>query len=135
MLCDSVDCSLSGSSVHGILQARILEWVAIPFSRGSFRPIDGTQVSCIACRFFTVWDTGKLCWKDTIIHWTSPFISGHLGVLLFFTSANDIMKKFLEHYLCASVSGIYILLGEISGSKQMNIFNSVKLSYSKVPTI
>ena len=37
-LCDPMDCILPGSSVHGILQARILEWVAIPFSRGSFRP-------------------------------------------------------------------------------------------------
>ena len=44
-------CSHSGSSVHGILQARILEWVAIPFSR------DQTWVSCIACRFFTIWAT------------------------------------------------------------------------------
>ena len=47
-LCDPVDCSLPGSSVHGILQARILEWVAIPFSRGSFWPRDRTPVSCIA---------------------------------------------------------------------------------------
>ena len=39
-LCESVDCSLPGSSVHVILQARILEWVAIPFSRGSSRPRD-----------------------------------------------------------------------------------------------
>ena len=42
---------------HGILQARILEWVAIPFSRGSSRPRDQTQVSCIAGRFFTDWAT------------------------------------------------------------------------------
>ena len=41
-LCDPIDCSLPGSSVHGILQARILEWVAISFSRGSFRLRDGT---------------------------------------------------------------------------------------------
>ena len=47
-LCDSVDCSLPGSSVHGIFQARILEWVAISFSRGSSRPKDRTQVSCTA---------------------------------------------------------------------------------------
>ena len=40
-------------SVHGILQARILEWVAISFSRGSSRPRNQTQVSCIACRFFS----------------------------------------------------------------------------------
>ena len=48
-----MDCSLPGSSVHGILQARILEWVAIPFSRGSSQPRDRTQVSCIAGGFFT----------------------------------------------------------------------------------
>ena len=56
-LCDPMDCSPPGSSVHGILQARILEWVAIPFSRGSSQPRDGTQVSCIAGRFFTIWAT------------------------------------------------------------------------------
>ena len=39
--------------VHGILQARLLEWVAVPFSRGSSQTRDGTQVSRIACRFFT----------------------------------------------------------------------------------
>ena len=44
-LCDPMDCSSPGSSIHGILQARILEWVAIPFSRGSSRPRDRTQVS------------------------------------------------------------------------------------------
>ena len=48
-----MDSSLPGSSVHGILQARILEWVAIPFSRGSSQPRDRTQVSCIAGEFFT----------------------------------------------------------------------------------
>ena len=53
-LFNSMDCSPPGSSVHGILQARILEWVAIPFSRGSSGPIDETQVSCIAGRFFTI---------------------------------------------------------------------------------
>ena len=52
-LCDPMDCSPPGSSVHGILQARILEWVIIPFSKGSSRPRDQTQVSCIAGRFFT----------------------------------------------------------------------------------
>ena len=43
--------------VRGIFQAGILKWVAIPFSRGSSRPRDRTQVSCIACRFFTIWLT------------------------------------------------------------------------------
>ena len=54
-LCDPVDCSLPGSSVQGISQARILEWVAISFSRGSSLPRDQTQVFCIAGRHFTVW--------------------------------------------------------------------------------
>ena len=48
-----MDCSLPGSSVHGILQARILEWVAISFSRRSSRPMNGTEVSYIAGRFST----------------------------------------------------------------------------------
>ena len=56
-LWDPVDCSLPGSSVHGILQARILEWVAISFSRGSSRPRDWTPVSHIADRCFNLWAT------------------------------------------------------------------------------
>ena len=47
-LCDPKDCSPPGSSVHGILQARILHWVAIPFSRGSSQTRDGTHISCIS---------------------------------------------------------------------------------------
>ena len=50
-----MDCSLPNSSVHGILQARILEWVAIPFSWRTSRPRYLTQVSCISGRFFTIW--------------------------------------------------------------------------------
>ena len=51
--------SPTGSSVHGILQARIVEWVAILFSRGSFWLRDQTQVSCIAGRSFTIWAIRK----------------------------------------------------------------------------
>ena len=54
-----LDCSPPGSSVHGILQVRTLEWVAISSSRGSSWPRDWTQVSCIAGRFSTVWATRK----------------------------------------------------------------------------
>ena len=52
-----MNCSRPGSSVHGILQARIIEWVAIPFSRASSPPRDWTQVSCVAGSFFTIWAT------------------------------------------------------------------------------
>ena len=53
-LCNPMDCSSPGSSVHGILQANILEWVAIPFFRGSSQPRDWTRVSHTAGRFFTI---------------------------------------------------------------------------------
>ena len=53
-LCDPMDCSLPGSSVCGIFQAIVLEWIAISFSRGSSRPRDQTRVSCIAGRCFTL---------------------------------------------------------------------------------
>ena len=56
-LCNPVDCSPLNSSIHGILQARILEWVAISFSRGSSRPWDQTQVSRIVGGRFTIWAT------------------------------------------------------------------------------
>ena len=50
-ICDPMDCSPPGSSVHGILQARILQWVAIPFSRGFF-PIQGLNAGLLHCRQF-----------------------------------------------------------------------------------
>ena len=56
-LWDCMDCSLPGSSVHGIFQVRVLEWIAISFSRGNCRPRDWTQVSRIVGRCFTVWAT------------------------------------------------------------------------------
>ena len=56
-ICDPMDCSPLGFSVHWILQARILESVAIPFFRGSFWPRDETQISHKAGRFFTIWVT------------------------------------------------------------------------------
>ena len=57
ILCNPMDCSLPGSSVHGILQARIMEWVAMLSSRGSSQPRNWIQVSCIASGFFTDWAT------------------------------------------------------------------------------
>ena len=75
-LCNSTDYSPLDSSVHWILQARILEWIAIPFSRGSSWLRDQIQVSWIAGRFFTVWATKKAlhhihgCWEST------PFSGG-----------------------------------------------------------
>ena len=61
-----VNCSLPGSSVHGILQARIMEWVTIPFSRGSSQLRDRTQG--IAGRFFTIWATREALYDYNAIH-------------------------------------------------------------------
>ena len=56
-LCNPKGCSVPGSSIRGILQVRILEWVPIPFSKGSFQPKDRTHLSQISGRFSTIWAT------------------------------------------------------------------------------
>ena len=71
-LCSPLDYSPPGSSVHGILQARMLEWVAMPFSRGSSQPSDQTQVSRIAGGFFTSWATREALFPNELVrywHW------------------------------------------------------------------
>ena len=59
-VCDPMDCTPPGSSIHGIFQARILEWVAISFSRRSSQPRNWTRVSHIVSRHFTIWATRKV---------------------------------------------------------------------------
>ena len=59
ILCDPMDCSLPGLSVHGVFLARILEWVAISFSWRSSQPRDQTHVSCLAGRIFITQPPGK----------------------------------------------------------------------------
>ena len=66
--CDPIDCSPPGSSIHGILQARMQEWVATPFSRRSSWPRDWTQVSHTASGFFNDWATG-----EAPAHLASPY--------------------------------------------------------------
>ena len=62
-LSNPIDCNPPGSSVHGIFQARILDWVAISFSRGPSWPRNQTHVSCTAGRFFTTEPPGKTRWR------------------------------------------------------------------------
>ena len=76
-LCDPMNCSSPGTSVHGILQARTLELVAIPFSRGSSQPRDRTQVSCIAGRFFTVLATREALYICVYIHPYNGILLSH----------------------------------------------------------
>ena len=73
-LCDPMDGSLPGSSLHGIFQARIREWVAISFSRRSSPPRDQTWVSRMADRCFTVWATREVStvWEGSLFSTPSP---------------------------------------------------------------
>ena len=83
ILCDPMDCSLPGYPVHRILQARILEWVAVSSSRGSSRPRDQTCISCLAGGFFTTVPPGGQSpnvvqiWQDEGI---PPFIPSSGGI-------------------------------------------------------
>ena len=78
-LCDPMGCSPPGSSVHGILQVRILEWAAIPFSRASSQSRDQTQVSCIAGRFFTSVEKGMFTYSN-ILTWRFPWTEESEGL-------------------------------------------------------
>ena len=72
-LWDPKDCSPPGSSVHGILQARILECIVIPFSRGSSQPSNWTWVSRTAGRFFTIWATREVhLYLKTLLNLLDP---------------------------------------------------------------
>ena len=84
-LCDPMNCNPQGSSVHGILQAWILEWVAFPFFRGSPQPRDRTQVSYIAGGFFTIWATRDVSTHQSLILILSKNlkISGNISVTNF----------------------------------------------------
>ena len=86
-LCCPMNCNPPGSSTHGILQARILEWVAISFFRESSRSRDQTQVSRIADRFFTVWATREALnkWSTCLISMCACMLSRFSGVWLFVT--------------------------------------------------
>ena len=80
-LCDPVDYCPPGSSVHGILQARVLDWVAISFSRGSSRPRGRTWVSCIESRLFTIWATREVNYGEWGHKWNDlhSFLCGLLS--------------------------------------------------------
>ena len=82
-LWDPMDCSPPGSSLHGILQARILEWVAISFSRGSSRPRDQTPVSRIAGSYFNFWATREAYFSiSNLLNYDKYFLNWHISKLV-----------------------------------------------------
>ena len=104
-LCDPKDCSLSGSSVHRILQARILEWVACPFSSGSSQPRNRTRVSSNTGRFFTSWVTREAsnrreCGLKT--HFVGKLLSSQVAI---FWSERKI-PEFPRRSFCVSLARI-----------------------------
>ena len=82
-LCDPMDCSLPGFSVHGIFQARVLEWIAISFSRGSSRPRDRTWISHIGGRRFNLWATREA-------HKQSPNLEAHDTIII---NLKDVLNR------------------------------------------
>ena len=96
-----VEYSLPGSSLHGILQARILEWVAISFSRGSSQPRDWTQVSRIAGRRFNLWGTREALnsmnmWLN--LNATSQFSFALPNVMTLFWTLPSLFIQYLFHW-------------------------------------
>ena len=114
-LCDTMDYNLPGSSVQGILHVRILEWVAIPFSRGSSQPRDQTQVSCIAGRFFTIWATREALFMAYLspIKSVGPQLNQDSGVgshaLIFFPFCIYLFFLFLNLFIFLIFEFIYFL--------------------------
>ena len=136
-LCDPMDCSLPGSSVHGILQARILEWVAISFSRGSSRLRDQTQISGIARRFFTIWATTEaqlhiklhtkkffLNWGFDIFNWDS--ILAVCSLPKYFKETHKLIKFPVELFILVLDSENKV---HVSRHTHMNILNAMSLSH------
>ena len=100
-LCDPMDYSLPGSSRHGLLQARILEWVAISFSRRSLQPRDWTQVSCVAGRFFTIWATREAhFWGDD---------QAILMVTVSLSISEVESQRYTTHFQKSHLNGVYLL--------------------------
>ena len=101
ILCDPMDYSPLGSSVHEIFQARILEWVATSFSRGSSQPRDRTLVSCTAGRFFADWATREAQRK---VWYTGTTINLFLFILL---------QTVVLSYLATSISYQILVINAI----------------------
>ena len=104
-LCDLMDCSPPVSSVHGILQVRIPECVAIPFSRGSSQLRDWTQVSHIAGRFFTIWASREALLK-LYIYGNVVSRNGELLLLEVFQSTGEDLVCCLKKWWVVITRGI-----------------------------
>ena len=107
-LCDPVNCSLPGSTVHGIFQARILEWIAISFCGVSSWPRDQTHGACVSCtagEFLTCWATGEaISWPYVRVYfWTCDF---SIDLCVYFSAC---IILFWSLWCCCCFSSVQLL--------------------------
>ena len=117
-LCDTLNCSPSGSSLHGILQARILEWVAMPSSRESSQPRDWTRVSCIAGGFFTAEPLRKsfiLLSSTQLYGYTTNYFAIHLLMKNWVVSSFRSYEKAVMNIFVCLFGHIFSILGKYIG--------------------
>ena len=103
-LCDPMDCSLSGSSVHGVFQARVLKWIAISFSRWSSWPRNRTLVSHIAGRRFTIWATREHDRFTIKSHWRNNVSK----MVLYILRIHEIKCSSFSYHFAAVVVGLLV---------------------------
>ena len=107
ILCNPMDCSPPGSSVHGILQARALEWVAIPFSRGSSQLKDQTWVFCISGRLFTIWTTREAHWELALLNNWVPKLQRRVKKIPVLKRTGSLSEKLLQPSQMSAGEKIY----------------------------
>ena len=110
-----MDCSPPGSSVHGILQAGILKWVASPFSRGSSWSRDQSWVSCIAGRFFTIWATREVC-SNIISHY---YRSAHGVSHQVLVALLDILQRLKDEQLAQTSTAVKWQSQDLNSNSKM----------------
>ena len=104
LFCDPVNCSPPGSTLHGSSQARILEWVATSFSRGSSQPRYPTNISCIGRQILYHWDTREFLLF--LLHEGKTFVK---SPLLRCTRQNLFIITFLSRNLDSKATGLFIM--------------------------
>ena len=127
-LCDPMDYSLPGSSVHGIHMARILEWVTIPFSRASSGPRGRIRVSCTADRFFTTWATRKTPKRPEVVPNISWFQSDFGGDMLISSFLQPFTGELSHNASCHLNKGILGRGGRVPCDRALWITEAISFS-------